>query len=165
MKIKDNHCQKCKSLTDLAINSTRLDKYGVKKHSYLCRNCNTSRAKSYRKTETGYKNTLNAIKKWESKNPKKIRKIRYEIAMRTYARNIKIPSEHKKYLARWKFGDKIDRGLIKRQPCVICQTPNALGHHPDYRKPYLICWLCPKHHVLHHHGKLKLTKNLYQTVY
>ncbi len=37
-------------------------------------------------------------------------------------------------------------GVIKQQPCLICQDPNSEKHHKDYNKPLEVIWLCRKHH-------------------
>jgi hypothetical protein len=52
--------------------------------------------------------------------------------------------------ARDKFHSKVRFGKIKRQPCEICGAPNACGHHDDYSKPYVVRWLCVKHHIEFH---------------
>ena len=41
-------------------------------------------------------------------------------------------------------------GLLQREPCIHCGTEPADGHHPDYRKPLWIIWLCHRHHSSHH---------------
>lgn len=46
--------------------------------------------------------------------------------------------------------DAVRQGKIKRQPCEICQEPEAQGHHFDYSKPLEVRWLCPKHHREEH---------------
>lgn len=52
--------------------------------------------------------------------------------------------------AAQKLRDAIRQGKIKRQPCEICQEPDAQGHHFDYSKPLEVRWLCPKHHREEH---------------
>lgn len=42
------------------------------------------------------------------------------------------------------------KGEIKRQPCEICNEPNAEGHHDDYTKPLEVKWLCEEHHREYH---------------
>ncbi|MFK0688015.1 hypothetical protein ACFX5Q_07395 [Mesorhizobium sp. IMUNJ 23033] len=43
------------------------------------------------------------------------------------------------------------RGLIERQPCEVCgTTDNVDGHHPDYRKPADVIWVCRLHHRREH---------------
>jgi hypothetical protein len=39
----------------------------------------------------------------------------------------------------------LNRGLITREGCAVCEAP-AQMHHPDYDQPLLIVWLCVKHH-------------------
>lgn len=40
-------------------------------------------------------------------------------------------------------------GFLVRKPCEKCGVA-ADGHHPDYRKPLHVRWLCPEHHVEAH---------------
>lgn len=47
----------------------------------------------------------------------------------------------------------IRRGILKKQPCIICGE-KAQMHHDDYSKPLEVIWFCRKHH-LEHHKKLK----------
>ena len=37
-------------------------------------------------------------------------------------------------------------GLIDRLPCAICGNEKSEGHHPDYRLPLTVIFLCKKHH-------------------
>src|SRR5664280_2931354 len=40
------------------------------------------------------------------------------------------------------------------EPCAICGAPGKHRHHPDYRKPFDIVWLCEScHHKLHPRNK------------
>jgi hypothetical protein len=34
------------------------------------------------------------------------------------------------------------RGILKREPCQECGSPQSEIHHPDYTKPLLVRWLC-----------------------
>ncbi len=40
-------------------------------------------------------------------------------------------------------------GLLERGTCIYCGE-QAHAHHPDYRKPLWLVWLCRTHHQLHH---------------
>ncbi|RWR44975.1 hypothetical protein EOW65_17680 [Sinirhodobacter ferrireducens] len=42
------------------------------------------------------------------------------------------------------------RGEIESQPCAVCGNPKSEAHHPDYRFPLKVIWLCRKHHVRLH---------------
>lgn len=35
-------------------------------------------------------------------------------------------------------------------PCVICGSVDSEAHHPDYREPVKVVWLCRKHHKCQH---------------
>ncbi len=45
------------------------------------------------------------------------------------------------------------RGELVRMPCEVCGDTKVVGHHDDYSKPVDVRWLCPKHHMILHHGK------------
>jgi len=50
-------------------------------------------------------------------------------------------------------------GSIKKQPCVVCGSGEALMHHEDYNNPKKIIWLCEHHHKEYHDGKIGLFNN------
>jgi len=37
-------------------------------------------------------------------------------------------------------------GKLERQPCLTCGSWKSEAHHPDYRRPLFVEWLCIKHH-------------------
>jgi hypothetical protein len=37
-------------------------------------------------------------------------------------------------------------GFFKKEPCEVCGNIEVEIHHPDYTEPYMIQWLCHKHH-------------------
>ncbi len=60
----------------------------------------------------------------------------------------KHPQKHK---ANDIVNKRIERGVsLTRQPCIVCNTPNAEAHHEDYNKPLDIVWLCKQHHEALH---------------
>jgi hypothetical protein len=44
----------------------------------------------------------------------------------------------------------IRKGTLKREPCKICGNIKSESHHPDYKYPLNIVWLCDKHHKEEH---------------
>lgn len=38
-------------------------------------------------------------------------------------------------------------GRLIRLPCEVCNNPKSQAHHPDYRSPLKVNWLCRKHHL------------------
>lgn len=52
--------------------------------------------------------------------------------------------------ARRLLRSNVYRGKIKRQPCEVCGSMDAHGHHEDYTKPLDVVWLCVLHHNLRH---------------
>ena len=70
----------------------------------------------------------------------------------------------KRYYHKNKHGEKIKarvvsryaqkRGILIPQPCqyiedngCACGNARTHGHHPDYKEPLNVIWLCPKHHA------------------
>lgn len=41
-------------------------------------------------------------------------------------------------------------GKLVPQPCVECGCPKTEAHHPDYRHPLQVVWLCQPHHAKWH---------------
>jgi hypothetical protein len=41
------------------------------------------------------------------------------------------------------------RGLLIEEPCKVCGG-KAQMHHPDYRRPLAVEWLCEEHHAYLH---------------
>ena len=51
----------------------------------------------------------------------------------------------------------IKRGVIKKGPCVVCNTAERIeAHHPDYDKPLLVYWMCRSHHSLLTRGVISI---------
>ena len=44
----------------------------------------------------------------------------------------------------------IKDGSMKRLPCEICGKIKTHAHHPNYKKPLLVRWLCSVHHKAEH---------------
>lgn len=45
-------------------------------------------------------------------------------------------------------------GRVIPRPCCVCREAKAVAHHEDYLQPYIITFLCAKHHV-HRHIELR----------
>jgi len=41
-------------------------------------------------------------------------------------------------------------GVIRRFPCVVCNSSESIAHHYDYRSPLDVIWLCQQHHLDEH---------------
>lgn len=63
--------------------------------------------------------------------------------------------------ARQKINNAIRDGRLIKLPCKECGNP-AEAHHPDYRSPLKVIWLCRKHHLEKHNKTTwkKYTKQL-----
>lgn len=56
----------------------------------------------------------------------------------------------KKSNARSYANTYLRRGLLKKEPCIECGSPDSEMHHEDYNKPLEVIWLCRKHHLKRH---------------
>lgn len=57
-----------------------------------------------------------------------------------------VPQSRYKIKARNLLQAAVRRGKIIPQPCKECGIKKVDGHHPDYKKPYEVVWLCRSHH-------------------
>ncbi len=88
----------------------------------------------------------------------------YELTFGKKCDNSRIRPSHahrqKKYMekypgkqrARERFNRAVRNGKISRLGCEVCGA-KAEAHHSDYRKPFVVNWLCKKHHVEVHYGR------------
>ncbi len=60
------------------------------------------------------------------------------------------PLHRQRYPARYKahclLFSAVRSGLLMRQPCEMCGSTGAEGHHDDYSQPLVVRWLCLAHH-------------------
>lgn len=105
-------------------------------HLSKCKSC------TKKDVSKNYRNNIVYFKAYEierNKRPeRRAQKHRYDLE-----RKIRFPG---KYRSNRAVSNAILRGKLDRKPCEICADPSAQAHHPDYRKPLFIQWLCLKHH-------------------
>lgn len=147
MQILYKSCTKCNQVLSVALfyrkNKTLLRS--------ACKKCTTSSTRDYylkntekhrKLTKRYYRANKESIvemnKAWAktSNGAKSLKKaaIKYSAANR------------KKVNAAWRVGYEIERGRMRRGPCVVCGEPKTHGHHEDYDRPLDVIWLCPQHH-------------------
>lgn len=56
----------------------------------------------------------------------------------------------RKYRAHLDVQSALRRGLLTKQPCEVCGKTRVDAHHPDYRFPLAVQWLCRKCHIAAH---------------
>jgi len=61
-----------------------------------------------------------------------------------------IDRNREKRAAHGALWNAIKRGKLKPRPCEQCGALNAHAHHPDYKQPLDVIWLCPLHHKQAH---------------
>tara|TARA_R100001530_G_scaffold12904_2_gene11999 strand:- start:3978 stop:4412 length:435 start_codon:yes stop_codon:yes gene_type:complete len=72
-----------------------------------------------------------------------------KLQLRRYKRksNLKFPGKQK---ARMKVNRYLRSGKLIKGACETCGDKEVEAHHPDYRKPLDVIWLCKKHHLQQH---------------
>jgi hypothetical protein len=58
--------------------------------------------------------------------------------------------------AQTKLGRALQKGLVKKQPCIVCGALKSEAHHPDYSRPLDVVWMCTPHHAQTHAMARKL---------
>lgn len=48
--------------------------------------------------------------------------------------------------AHYLLANAVRDGRIRRLACEVCGADKTEAHHPDYRMPLVVTWLCGKHH-------------------
>jgi len=59
-----------------------------------------------------------------------------------------------KIRAQGRVRDAVGRGRLEQRPCAVCGAEKSDAHHPDYRRPLEVIWLCRKHHMMVHGSAL-----------
>jgi hypothetical protein len=95
-----------------------------------CRKCSSERLKKYK--NPGYNSE--SCKRYNAKNKEK-------------------------RAAHRKVQHALSKGIIVRQPCLICGNTKSEGHHEDYTQPLEVIWFCRQHHHAHHEMKRKQNEN------
>lgn len=45
------------------------------------------------------------------------------------------------------------KGIILKRACLMCNLTRTVAHHPNYKKPLQVVWVCKPHHHQIHYGK------------
>jgi hypothetical protein len=48
----------------------------------------------------------------------------------------------------------IQKGVLEREPCIICGEPKSEAHHFNYDKKLKVIFFCRKHHQMYHRKEL-----------
>ena len=62
----------------------------------------------------------------------------------------------RKERARYEVQKAVQRGDLKKEPCIVCGNKKSQGHHENYNKPLEVIWLCALHHREVDDGRRKL---------
>lgn len=121
-------CRRLKPISDFHKVKSRFDG-----HSYNCKPCERIRD----------------IKKYNSKKCSERYKLIKRASSRKWAMKNKIKAyAHQAVQRALRLGK-----LFKPKNCSKCNSFSKLhGHHPDYRKPLKVVWLCVSCHEKEHHG-------------
>lgn len=130
-------CRVCKQSIELS----NFYKIRIKKHDYICKKCDYNYNSQYR-LDWGRKN------KEKLKERRRLNKDKNNLWNKIWRQknsNIK-RIENLSYRA-------FKNGLIKQNLCQICGEIKTEMHHPDYKLPLNVIWVCKKHHVFYNQQK------------
>ena len=114
-------CQRCGTI----FKRTQANKAEWKQRKYCSHPCYIAARDDRPRSEKAIRHAA-AVRKWQAKNPHKLR-------------------------AHGLLAKAIDRGNVKPQPCEVCGTrENVHAHHKDYSRPLDVSWLCALHHFDDH---------------
>ena len=129
--MSDGHLNKCKECA----------KNDVKKHRKENESVREYDRRRYWENPVRMEYSKKQRKEWYDNNKEKA----FENAKRYIKKN---PEKRRAHLM---VARAIKSGKLVKQLCEICGE-KAHAHHEDYSKPLEVRWLCPTHHMRHHHG-------------
>lgn len=157
-------CIKCKEVKNLSC--FYINKKFPNRKINQCKECQNEAARKnrieninhYREYENRRsldQKRIDSIEKYE-KTHKRIE------GRKRYEKNTEIINNRNKAVIRWQkrnpektnahnsISVALKRNLIKKHPCFSCGNEDSEAHHPDYKIPLSVIWLCRKHHVQLH---------------
>jgi len=114
-------------------------------HVNKCKECNKKDVKDRYSTEEG-RNKVIEYEKLRFNNPER------KLKIKEYQRK-RVINHPNKTKANRMVNNLIKKGKLNRLPCEICGDIKSQAHHPDYRRPLYVKWLCFKHHREEHGQK------------
>ena len=127
------HCSKCKKIKNKSeFYRDRIRSSGC---CSICIECTKIRAKTIKRMEY-YKSEYH--KAWKRKYMKW-----------DYRTN------KQKWWARMETRKLINKGILKKQNCVICESVKSEAHHPSYFDAANVIWYCHEHHIQIEHSLTK----------
>lgn len=113
-----------------------------KRGDYECNACHRAycKARPYKGGKASQEWWVHYRKEYYS-NP--INKKRIALNMKRYRQDPLLRFKHE---ARWILNKAVKRGIIKKMPC-FCGSILVQAHHPNYKKPLEVVWLCRQHHA------------------
>jgi uncharacterized OB-fold protein len=134
-------CKKTKSLEEFYKHKQMGDG-----HLGKCKTC-TKKDVNGRYNDPEAKERIREYERKRFKEPERKKKIiLYQLTMRA-----KSPRKNK---ARQAVNNALRDGRIVKQNCEKCGSEKSQAHHPDYRSPLKVMWLCFKHHREEHGQKV-----------
>lgn len=139
-----SHFKTCKGCgSDLLLNSDNFYRHKRMKDGFLnhCKIC--VRIKS----RINYRNNIESYNDYEKNKRIRPKNFTKQLTLNTKKWREKNPEKYKAHII---LNNKIKKGEIKKENCIICNSTEVQAHHPDYSKPLDVKWLCCKHHRVKH---------------
>jgi hypothetical protein len=108
----------------------------------VCKECYKKKVSSRYYSEESHKKIQEYELKRNKTDARRLSKLKYQQKRRVLHKD--------RYTANGIINNSIKKGLIKKQPCVVCNSIKSEAHHPNYSKPLEVIWFCLKHHREEH---------------
>lgn len=115
-----NNCKDCRRKASLKYRMKNADEIREKKRQRYNDPFHEDSRKRYLKTDIGKAKLKLSQKRWRETNPER------------YATYSKV---------KW----AIQKGILQRESCGLCNHPKAAFYHKDYSKPLEVYWRCFRH--------------------
>lgn len=119
----------------------------------ICKKC----SQDYKKTYVPDSDRLRELaRKPQARRMKKQRYLRLkddpEEKKKSLLTVLRYNASHKEEIAAHKLvKEAVRKGLLRKELCAVCGTDVRVhGHHPDYKQPLKVIWLCHTHHAQYH---------------
>jgi len=89
------------------------------------------------------------IREWDRLHPEKRRQIqrKYRASDKGKVQSAKERSRYQKQVITRLLVNNMRRYHDIQESCAICGDANTEAHHENYDEPFILIWLCKKHHL------------------
>jgi len=119
-------------------------------HQHECKSCNSEYCTS--ESRKAYRRKYKQSKEYKISQSKYMQSEAGKLSAALSNKKYKLKNKEK-ITAHRRVQVAVGKGVLIKEPCEVCGSDNAEGHHDDYRKPLEVRWLCRPHHAEYHRQK------------